>query len=388
MNYMNFKLLIQQSLTNIYARKLRSLLAILGVVIGSSSVVALLYCSQLATMSVVSQLADLGTNLVSVSVVTNSKNKKLSSVDISDISDSIPTIIYGVPIAFAYEKVSFDGLKMHAAIVGSTDDLYKLAKIKLSHGRFISEFDQDSYCVIGDHLAQKIGNSIGEQIKYGTHYCTIVGVMEPTKSNLFIPIDFDDSIIINLDVILLQSKSNSIRDVVFSLQSSDQVATTELDLRRKFREILPNGRTYFRNPNQIIDKIVEQTRQLSILLGVIGTIALIVGGIGIMNIMLVSVVERKREIGIRRAIGAKVLDIKLLFLAESVSLSLCGGVFGVVFGLIVSFIVAKMAGWPWHILFTPAILGFMIASVVGVFFGYYPAVCAAKLDPVEALRSD
>jgi putative ABC transport system permease protein len=145
-------------------------------------------------------------------------------------------------------------------------------------------------------------------------------------------VDFDRSVILPVDVLLATNQHNQIRDMVFQIDSTSYVANTEVVLKNKLRYLMPKARSYFRNPSQIIDKIVEQKQQLSILLGIIGSISLIVGGIGIMNIMLVSVVERKREIGVRRALGATVNDIKLMFLVEALVLSLLGGLFGVLFG--------------------------------------------------------
>jgi putative ABC transport system permease protein len=177
----NISTLLQQALTNIKARRLRSILAMLGVIIGSSSVVALLYCSQLATISVISKLSELGTNLISVSIT--GFQDKLEGKSISSLGESVDHVVSYSPIAFAYEKVSLEGVSMHAGVVGVNEQLYQIAKLNLKEGRFVSPFDSDQFCVIGDSIAANISNPIGEQIKYGAHYCTIVGVLKPAKNN-------------------------------------------------------------------------------------------------------------------------------------------------------------------------------------------------------------
>ena len=143
-----------------------------------------------------------------------------------------------------------------------------------------------------------------------------------------------------------------------------------------------------RSPEQIIKSMQKQQSTFTVLLGVIGGISLLVGGIGVMNIMLVSVVERHREIGIRRAIGARQSNIKWLFLTESITLSLFGGVMGVIIGILTSFVIAHLFHWQFFFFATPAVIGFAVSVFVGVFFGYYPAHRASKLDPILLLRGE
>ncbi|MEE3003416.1 MAG: ABC transporter permease [Pseudomonadota bacterium] len=379
--------LLQQAYTNILARRLRSFLAVLGVVIGSSSVVALLYCGELATISVISKLSELGTNLISVSVMGSFHNKTLTESHVKNIVANIPEISYASPLAFSYENSYLNGVKLGAAVVGVSSDLTHIADLSISSGRFISRFDQDEYCVVGSKIAAKAGeNILGSQIKYGSHYCTVIGVLKSVKVNFFVPVDFDNGILLPVNILQSINEANAIRDVVFSLKSSDDVEKVERTLRIAFKRNFPRAKTFFRNPKELISKVVEQKQQLSILLSLIGSISLIVGGIGIMNIMLVSVVERKREIGLRLAIGASPRDIRLMFLVEATLLSLIGGALGIIIGVGISFVAANVAAWEFKILILPLLLGFGVATFVGIFFGFYPAYSASCLNPVEALR--
>ena len=384
----NILLFLQQSKINILARKMRSFLAILGVWIGSASVVALLYCSQLATMSVISKLSELGTNLISVSLLGSSNfTKDITVSSLNDISKKYKHIKTYSPLAFSYENVYFNGKRINANVIASNEEFYDISKLQLQAGRFISDFDQDEFCVVGVKVQAQTGvDLIGSQLKYGEHFCTVIGSLQPAKNNFFIPVDIDNSVILPIKVFQKRNINSALRDLVFSLTSSDHIAEVEGDLKTSLALISPKTRTYFRNPKELIEKVVEQKQQLTILLGIIGCISLLVGGIGIMNIMLVSVVERRREIGIRLAVGAHVADIRKMFLIEAMLLSLCGGILGVLSGVVLSLIIAAFAGWPIQLLLIPIILGFGVSIVVGVFFGYWPAHTASCLTPVESLR--
>ena len=150
--------------------------------------------------------------------------------------------------------------------------------------------------------------------------------------------------------------------------------------------VAPEYKISFKNSKQIIKSMQEQSTIFTLLLGMIGGISLLVGGIGIMNIMLVSVVERKREIGIRVAVGATRKDIRTLFLIESITLTMFGGIMGIILGIVFSYVITVFFGWEFHLFIMPAVLGFGVSCLTGIFFGFYPAYNAAKLDPIQTLR--
>jgi putative ABC transport system permease protein len=381
--------LLLQAKINILANKLRSFLAILGIMIGSGSIVALLCCSQLATQSVITKISELGSNIVSVSLL-GSADKRITTDLISTWSYSYKEIAKYAPIAFSYDTILYNGSRVTAGLAGTSYDFVNIAKLKLQYGRFISDLDQDEYCMIGADVSSQLGdkNIIGQQLKYGDRFCTVVGVLAPAKSNFFIPLDINKTVLIAINVLQKYSKDSQVRDVVFALSSSNYIDEAQSFLTLAINKDLPKAHAYFRNPNELIAQIKYQKRHLAILLSIIGSISLLVGGIGIMNIMLVSVVERKREIGIRLAVGAHVNDIKKMFLTEAMLLSLIGGFLGVLSGILFSLIMAHFSDWPKIIFLMPPLLGFFVAVLTGVFFGFYPAVKAAKLNPVEALRDE
>ena len=179
-----------------------------------------------------------------------------------------------------------------------------------------------------------------------------------------------------------------ITNIVFYLKPHANIEQVKKDASRYLNTVVPGMSLFYRSAEQVINSMKKQSEIFTLLLGLIGSISLIVGGIGVMNIMLVSVVERKREIGIRKALGARQRDIQLLFLIESMALSVLGGTNGVIVGVLVSYVIATFNHWPFSLLWSPIIMGFFVSVGVGVFFGFYPAVKASKLDPIDSLRVD
>ena len=287
----------------------------------------------------------------------------------------------------------FLGKEYQGQVLGATRDLANIAKIQVAQGRFISYLDVDSYyCVIGDKLAKDIRKQgydpLGKQVLVGSTYFTIVGILKPWKPNLFIYADIDNGIIIPLQTSYIISKDAQIRNVLFRLVKNPDLKKVQAAIKTQMSYILPHMQIQFRNPQQIIDIVAKQRKTFTFLLSSIGGIALLVGGIGVMNIMLVSVVERRREIGIRMAIGARQPDILIMFLVESIILTVFGGILGIILGVLVSFGVAEASGWDFHFYVLPIMLGFAVSVLVGILSGFYPALNASRLDPIKSLTED
>ena len=183
-------------------------------------------------------------------------------------------------------------------------------------------------------------------------------------------------------------KNAKIQNVLMRLIESPDFVTTQNQITSLVSSILPKVKVNFRDPQQIIDMVGKQRKTFTLLLSAIGSISLVVGGIGVMNIMLVSVVERRREIGIRMALGAKQRDILSMFLIESIILTLIGGALGVSIGILVSFIIATASGWGFQFYLLPIVLGFGVSVLIGIISGIYPASRASKQNPIQCLRSD
>jgi putative ABC transport system permease protein len=290
--------------------------------------------------------------------------------------------------------MSFQGKTMQGALIGADEHLAKIIKIKLAQGHFVSFVESfEHYCVIGDGLAQQIkqisfDDPIGKQVRIGQSLYTIIGIAERWKENGFFNEDVNQAVIIPLAGMNLVSKDAKINNAVLELRADSPIDQIIVDIKQLISSFSPKLSVFPRSAKQIIASMESQGHIFTLLLGVIGGISLLVGGIGVMNVMLVSVSERKKEIGIRKAVGARNSDIQALFLAESVMLSLVGGVLGVILGLIFTWIVAYFSGWNFTIYLLPPLAGFMVSAATGIFFGFYPARRASKLEPVVSLRSE
>lgn len=390
---------IHQALDNLLAAKLRSFLAILGILVGTASVVALVSSGELATQKALEQFKALGTDMLAMSLYEEKPSSSNTPANTLNYNETIlmAKVIDGVrqvaPYAMLYVPITFRGRSLQGSVIATTENLKQSIKIHMEPGSsFISFLDRFAhYAVIGSNIATKIktqthNKPIGQQIWLGDTLFTIIGVAKPWTENSFFYANVNDSIFIPIQASALLSKNAKIGDVVLILDEKADIDTIENKIEHYVKNNAPQLKIFFRSAKQLIEGMKSQQGIFTLLLGFIGGISLLVGGIGVMNIMLVSVSERRREIGIRKAIGARRKDIQRLFLWEAIVLALFGGCCGVVLGIIISFVTAHYADWGFHLLLTPPLIGFIVSTATGIFFGYYPAYRAARLDPITALR--
>ena len=397
---MDFFTHVREAITNLVTAKLRSFLAILGVLVGTGSVVALISSSQLATAHALSQFKSLGTNLLALNLQskgsdsTKNPENQFHLDDVQKLIDSSDQIVDAAPYINAFSSVYIRGVKIqNTQIIGATDALSRIAKIHLSEGRFVSTLDQNSfYCVIGEKLAKKFQDRfldpVGKQIKVGSRYFTIVGVAKKWQPNLFLFVNVNNGVIVPLKTTYLLQSNSQINNILVRLVQNPNIKQTEAGITNMINTVLPTKKVQFRSPEQIITIVGNQRKTFTWLLGAIGGIALVVGGIGVMNIMLVSVVERRREIGIRMAIGARQSDILGMFLIESIILTIFGGLLGIALGVTVSYVLSVVTKWEFIFYLLPPTLGFVVSVLVGILSGFYPALRASRLDPIQCLQSD
>lgn len=385
------------------ASKLRTFLAVLGILVGTASVVAMVSIGLLVQNNILKQFKAMGTNLLSVSVQpknynqpNNSPYAHLSIKSANNVINASRNIMKAAPYVSSYGAIIYDGHNLSGSTVGVSPTMYDLAKLSLAKGRYLSYLDANDnnfFCMIGHALLddikkQGILNPIGTQVRVGQSIFTIVGVLKKWPINWFISADFDRAIIIPLRTAMAINNKAKINNIDMRIKDTGKLAQTEAAVKAYVMANTEDQQVRITSPKSLIETMEKQQRTMTIFLGLIGSISLLVGGIGVMNIMLVSVAERRREIGIRKALGARQGDIQRQFLVESVTLSFIGGLSGVLLGVIITYIASLYSKWDFTLFLTPIVVGFVVSVLVGVFFGYYPAKKAAQLDPIQSLRAE
>lgn len=392
----------KEGLLNLYHAKLRAFLALLGVLVGTASVVAMVLGGELATNEALKQFKSLGTDLLAVAInasgddlfSSSGKSENLSLEEAWSVKTTDDGILKIAPYTQSFQPVYFNGKPLNAITLGVTDSFADIVHVKLLKGRFVSVVDRyEPYCVIGRNVYDKIKTlthkePLGSQIQIGKSLFVIVGVADRWPENGFVYANIDSSVLVPLLASTILNKYATINSIIMRLSKESDISTIEDKVRQHIMQFMPKVNVDFRSAKELIAKMAKQSNILTVFLGLIGSISLIVGGIGVMNIMLVSVMERRREIGIRMAVGARGKDIAALFLLESVILSLIGGVVGVMIGIATAYVIALFWDWEFTLFLWPPLAGFSVSVGVGVFFGFYPAYLASKLDPIDALRSD
>ncbi|MFT3783323.1 MAG: ABC transporter permease [Nibricoccus sp.] len=385
---------------------MRTLLTMLGIIIGVGAVIAMVSIGVGARVQVEQQVASLGQNVIMVMAGNMSAGgvrtgmagaPTLTLDDALAIRKEVEGVSYMSPDVRGNAQLVAGNLNWNSTILGVSDEFRELRSWPLADGEFISDQDIRSsarVAVLGQTTAKKLfedANPVGANIRINGTPFTVVGLLSAKGTNMMGQ-DQDDTVLVPYTTAMRRLfGQNFLRAVNFSASSPDeikQVSSDISDLLRQRHRIQPGRDDDFmvRTQQEITEFATSTSKVMTGLLGAIAGVSLLVGGIGIMNIMLVSVTERTREIGIRLAVGARKRDIQRQFLLEAVLLSLVGGLIGIGIGLLSSAIIAAKLHWPT---LTPgyAVGGaFIFSAIIGIFFGFYPAKKAAQLDPIEALR--
>lgn len=410
---MNYATEIQLAVANLRAHKLRSFLTMLGMIFGVGAVIAMLSIGAGAEQESLRLIDTMGLrNIIAKDREFKDEDLKkvrenslgLSTRDIHAISSVTPDIeCYAAKKRVkTFQIFSFKGKSDDSFVIGVTPSYFRLAKHKLAEGSFFAEPDErdfEQFCVIGSRVKQKLFgylSPIGQPIKIDKMWFTVIGVFEDNNlaKDEFEGVkiqDFSNDIYIPLATALkkfeLKRMESELDEIVISMKSPEALKPSAVLIN----EVLTNMHGKAEDfsiivPRELFEQNQQTRRIFDIVMSCIAGISLLVGGIGIMNIMLASILERTREIGVRRAVGARRRDIWTQFLVEALALSLLGGVTGIIFGFGVSRVVALYAEWSTVVTGTSIALSFGVSAAVGLIFGIYPAVRASGLDPVEALR--
>lgn len=378
---------------SILGSKMRSFLTMLGMIIGVGSVITLLGLMQGATNYLIATFSDLGTNMVTISV-TNTDTRKVTADDMYQFVEDYKDIFTGVsPEVSARYTVKSGNTSITSTIKGVGEDYLNLKSIGVSAGRFISYADiKNRYngCVIGTYINKKLFNGsarLGDTLRiYGQVY-TIIGVMQEQDDSE--ASSEDDRVYLPYTNACRMAGSTQISSYTIATKDTEYVTQAEKLLDNYLYSIMKNETLYtVSSATKLLDTINSITSVLSAVLGGIAGISLLVAGIGIMNIMLVSVVERTKEIGIRKSLGAKKKDIMWQFVIEAASISTIGGIIGIIIGYATTTTLGNAFGVEASPTIGSVILAFSVSAGIGICFGYMPANKAAKLNPIDALRSD
>jgi len=419
---------VRLGIKSLWLHRLRSLLTVLGIVFGVCSVIAMLAIGEGASYEAQEQIKSLGSQNIILRSVKPPQEQKvgqqsgqyllaygLTYVDVRAIQATIPGVIVVVPGRIIRNYVWNISRRVDSEMVGTVPWYPQMRNHRVAQGRFFSDAEMEaksSVCVLGAEVAEKLfplDRPVGSTVRVGSAYYHVIGVMEPRSpvpgdseagesssvgegSRIFVPLE---TVNVRYGEILYTERTGSselekvvLHEATVKVERREEVVHISEAIKHLLERKHPKPDYRMIVPLELLKRAEETKRLFNVVLGSIAAISLLVGGIGIMNIMLASVTERTREIGIRRALGAKRRDIVMQFLVETVMLSGAGGVMGVVVGVSIPYFVTVFAHMKTIVTLWSPMVAFTLSAMVGVVFGIYPALRAASMDPVEALRHE
>lgn len=405
----NLNSTFQIALRALWVNKMRSFLTMLGIIIGVGAVITMLAVGTGASQKISEQIASVGSNLIIVipgSITQGGirmgggSTSTLTKDDAEAIEKECSAVGAVAPILNSSAQVIYGNQNWSTGIYGTSPGILDVKDCGLVAGRnFVDQEVRSAakVCLLGQTVVDNLFGGIdpvGQIIRIKKVPFTVIGILE-TKGQSIIGQDQDDAIYIPLTTaqkkIVGRSVPGVVRSIMVKARSAEDLSLAEKQVTELLRQRHRSGQNKeddftVRNLTQMMQMAEQAAKVMTILLGAIASISLLIGGIGIMNIMLVSVTERTREIGIRMAIGAKTWDIRVQFIIEALTLSMIGGIFGIILGVSGSAVLSAVAGWPTVVSPSSIIMAFGFSGLVGIFFGFYPAYKASLLNPIDALR--
>ena len=406
---MDFLQTLKIALRALRTNKMRSFLTMLGIIIGIAAVIAMMAVGTGASYVISQQIASIGSNIILVIPGSTTSGglrtgsggaQTLSSDDVKAIMAECPSVAFAAGTVRTTGQVVSGNMNWSSIIMGGTPELFDIREWPVVSGRPINQDDENGaikVCLLGQTVAENLFGSadpIGSIIRIKKIPFTVIGVLD-RKGQSPQGTDQDDAVFVPLRTAqrnLVRSQRTGIVGAIIVKAKNEELinkAESEIQSLLDQRHRITGGKEpdySTRNLSEILAVAEKSAKAMSLLLGAVASISLIVGGIGIMNIMLVSVTERTREIGIRMAIGAKKNDILMQFMTEAVLLTMLGGLIGIALGTGGATVVSRLLEWPTMISFQSIAIAFVFSGAVGIFFGFYPAKKAAGLNPIDALR--
>lgn len=398
--------LLKIALKALNNNKLRCFLTMLGIIIGVASVITMLAIGQGSKNSIKAQISEMGSNMIMIrpgnmqrgGVRQNAEDMQTLKIEDYESLKSVPGVAAVSPMVNSSGQLVNGNNNYPSSVYGVTPEYLDIRKLKVKDGSIFSDQDIKSaakVCILGktvvDNLFSNGEDPVGRVVRFGKIPLTVIGVLESKGTNSMGQ-DQDDVVIAPYTTVMkrilavdyLQELFASAVDESQTEETIDNI-TEVLRANHRLKEDADNN-FEIRSQQELSQMMNSTSDMMTVLLACIAGISLLVGGIGIMNIMYVSVTERTREIGLRMSIGARGIDILSQFLIEAVIISVTGGVIGIILGIIASWLVTVIANWPVDIQLYSVVLSFAVCTVTGIFFGWYPAQKASNLDPIEAIR--
>jgi len=398
--------------SGVITHKLRSSLTMLGIVIGITAVIALMSIGRGVEAEIISQIESLGSNLVFITPgwtteeeawAAGGSAQTLTQEDAAAIAEQVPSVSSVAPVLASNIQAVVGGESTRAQVFGVTPEHMQVNNLEIAHGAFFTEYDYQrgaKVAVLGSDVKETLfgdADPIGQQMWMGGIVVRVIGVLESKEAmegspndNIFIPLTTFQQTVYQPRTAQGDHVVHYITLTVSDQEQGDYVIDEITELLRSRHQLAANADDDFEiiSMEEIIETVSEITGTIAIFLGAIAGISLLVGGVGVMNIMLVSVTERRREIGILKALGATGRDIWTQFLMEAAFLTLVGGIIGIALGWAVSYFVSSVGQIPSVVTADIVILAVSVSVGIGLFFGFYPAWQASRLNPIEALRSE
>ena len=385
--------IIAEAFGNLVTQGQRSLLALLGIVIGTASVVAMLTIGHMAQRETLKLFADMGVDLLQIQAApTGAEAVGLDRATVENLPRRHSEIVRAAPMTTGHADAFLGGRSADLSFAAVTPAALDLAGLRLAKGRFIAPVEDGGLvAVLGSDAAAKLSApaapvALGDALRVNGYVFTVIGILAHGPYTALHPTDFNNAVLLPLGT--APRVTDRPAPNVAMIRIRPETDTVALGARLQTELAVPGASLTSQSARQLIDTMNAQKAVHARLLAAIGAISLLVGGIGVMNVMLMGVLERRREIGLRAALGANPFDLQLMFLIEAAALSLTGGVAGALMGVVAAAFVARISAWTFSLPLLVIPLGAGVATVVGVGFGLHPAIKASRLDPIEALRAD
>ena len=371
----------------------RSVLALLGIVIGSGSIVAVINVGHNTSQEAAKIFQGMGVDTLFAKLNDEQRFKdSFLGMDAANIRGLDLQHLMVAPVSEVSGKAGFNRLYIDVRIVGTEPALIEVLKLSISRGRFLHEFDRDDNVVVLGHTvatslsSNGLGIQVGEWLKINNYLFKVVGVLQPAMESMLSPVLTNHSLFMPLQGLARVDSGAAITDVIMRVGPAQKIELVVPQVMERFSAAFKTRTVEIVVAQQMIDAMSRQNKTFHYLLIALGIITLVGGGVAVMNVMYMNVSERRIEIGLRMAIGARRQDIRNLFLVEALALSTLGAVLGAGVGIALAWLYAVISGWAFELAMLSIPLGVSSTLLVGVFFGLKPAIAASRLTPVEALR--